>query len=93
MRGSIYVIYNFYMPELVKIGMTTRSIKHRLKELHNTSSPCEWECWNKIEIDNVELIEKKIHSKLRKHRVSINREFFKMDPYDAWEEVKNVCGV
>jgi len=92
-EGSIYIAGNQYMPELIKIGMTRRSIWRRLEEFHTTNSPCEWSCWYDFKTENADEVEKKIHKHFEKFRVSKNREFFKIDADDAWGEILKICDV
>jgi T5orf172 domain len=39
MRGYLYILSNSAMPNLFKIGFTTRTIKERIQELPSTGVP------------------------------------------------------
>lgn len=53
-EGIIYVLTNPSIPNLVKIGMTTRSeIEIRMSELYTTGFPVPFHCSYAGRVDNV----------------------------------------
>ena len=44
MEGSVYVLTNPAMPNMVKIGKTTRDVELRLADLYSTGVPLLFEC-------------------------------------------------
>ncbi len=74
--GYVYVLFNQSMPNYVKIGMTTRSVNERAKELSKTGVPGKWEVYFSIFVPSCEQVEKLVHKHLKKVRYSSNREFF-----------------
>ena len=44
MVGTVYVLTNPAMPDLVKIGKTTRDVQLRLADLYTTGVPYPFEC-------------------------------------------------
>lgn len=84
--GIVYVLSNSAMPNLVKIGMTTRNeIDSRMRELFSTGVPfpfeCEYAC--KVLAYDCSKIEKALHIAFHPYRVNASREFFKILPEQA----------
>jgi hypothetical protein len=84
--GIVYVLTNPAMPDLVKIGMTTRNeIDSRMRELYSTGVPfpfeCEYAC--KVLVCDCAKIEKALHVAFHPYRVNASREFFKILPEQA----------
>jgi len=78
--GYIYVISNPSMPNLLKIGYTTRNVKERIAELDSSSGVPEPFCIESVFASSApELEERRIHAALNEYRLSANREFFKLD--------------
>ena len=92
-QGWIYVLVNPSMPQnLVKIGMTTRNPKIRVKELSaKTAVPTPFQTIFKKEVANCEFVEKHIHNKLAKYRYQPNKEFFKLPPDKLIPFLEKVC--
>ena len=83
MDGTVYVLTNPAMPDLVKIGKTTRDISLRLADLYSTGVPLPFECEYAAKVKDVDGTEKAFHLGFKKDRVNIKREFFKIDPEQA----------
>lgn len=89
--GVVYVLTNDVMPGIVKIGMTKRKdVKARMNELYGTGVPlpfkCEYAC--SVEVDRCEELEHALHRAFHPYRINQNREFFKIEPYQAVELLK-----
>ena len=85
--GHIYILTNPAMPEFVKIGYTRKETRLRASELSNTSVPLPYEVYYEELVEYPSVIERLIHSQLNNYRVSPDREFFKVKPEHAEEEL------
>lgn len=84
---SVYVIKNLSFPNLLKIGRTTRDIKHRVNELSKqTGVPTPFVTVMKIRTDNSNDLEKSIHSHLNELRIP-NKEFFKISEEELYSKL------
>lgn len=90
--GYIYVLTNesFHKINWVKIGYTS-NIKKRIKDLSNTSVPLPYELYASYEIPASEEMEKSdkfLHALIESLNPSLrlvpNREFFEIEPEDAY---------
>lgn len=79
-RGYIYVLENKFMPELVKIGKSSRSGAERAKEIYrgSTGVPVEFDVVFEILSQDIDESERTIFEKLSGARVNGSREFFKI---------------
>lgn len=82
--GLIYVLTNECMPGLVKIGMTTQTIKARMSNLYGTGVPVQFECAFalRVPIDDLRKVEEIIHLTYEDVRKNPHREFFAIDDLD-----------
>ena len=58
MEGTVYVLTNPAMPNMVKIGKTTRDVELRLADLYSTGVPLPFECEYAAKVNNVDKTEK-----------------------------------
>jgi len=80
----VYVLTNEAMPNLVKIGKTTRSdIQTRMNELYSSGVPFQFECVYAVEVDDCSSVEKALHVAFNPSRVNPKREFFSIEPEQA----------
>lgn len=80
----VYILTNEAMPNLVKIGKTTRSdVKTRMNELYSSGVPFQFECAYAVEVDDCGTVEKALHVAFNPSRVNPKREFFSIDPEQA----------
>ena len=73
------------MPGLVKVGLTTHSVKKRASELYTTGVPIEFTIegsW-KVPEKSLAKAESELHQLLREYRYNRKREFFVVDPSEA----------
>ena len=91
-KGIIYILTNDSMPGLIKIGITNRPIKERLRELDTTQVPTPFNLYYAIEIEDYKNRERLIHQAYTKDRVRPNREFFKIEPECAVALLKAIGG-
>ncbi len=54
MEGSVYVLTNPAMPNMVKIGKTTRDLELRLADLYSTGVPLPFECEYAAKVKDVD---------------------------------------
>jgi hypothetical protein len=77
--GFLYIMINDAMPNLVKVGMTTRSPWERAAELSQpTGVPSPFQVKRAFPVIDVEIAETRSHAILerQKRRHSADREFF-----------------
>lgn len=89
--GYIYILTNeaFHKSNWVKIGYTV-NLEQRLKNLYNTSVPTPFEVYATYEVPaSVGIADKSLHRLIQKLnpelRLSENREFFEIEPWDAYD--------
>jgi len=92
MNGYVYILTNSSLPGIVKIGMTTNSPHDRAAQLSTTGLPHPFKVFGYVEVGNPRDIERRIHKKLYKNRVSKKREFFKISPQSALSLLEDVTG-
>ena len=78
--GVVYIVSNKNQRG-VKIGITTKSVEERIKQLNSTGVPGKFEPIAIFPSDNLKKHERKIHDKLTRCR--IEKEHFDIDPVDA----------
>lgn len=84
MPAIIYIFTNEAMPNLIKIGKTSRDdIQSRLDELYNshTGVPLPFTCHCKVAVEDADTVEKALHTAFDGDRVNPKREFFRTPPY------------
>lgn len=78
MAEIVYVLTNEAMPGIVKIGHTSGGVQERMRSLFSTSLPLPFECAYAAEVVDAMLVERTLHALFSDHRVSPNREFFRL---------------
>lgn len=76
MAGVIYILTTPFMPDIFKIGRTERNVEDRIKPLDTTSMPAPFRCVYAAEVNDVVIVEKRIHNIFIDKRIRRNREFF-----------------
>lgn len=77
--GFVYVLGNYSMPNIYKIGATTRTPSQRCNELSSsTSCPESFSLLIYAEVENPFAVEESLHRKFAKQSVNPYREFFKL---------------
>ena len=92
MHGYVYVLVNPSMPGLVKIGKTSKHPTERARELQQTGTPTPFLVVYHVYVNDMDYVEKEMHSRLNHSRQSTNREFFKVDSTTAIDELLDVAG-
>lgn len=88
-NGCVYILKNKYMPEIVKIGYTDRSLIDRCNELYTTGVPVAFEIFAYAITPNYKEFEQAIHQALASKRVNPQREFFLISPQNAFNTFVN----
>jgi hypothetical protein len=87
MSEAVYVLKNLSFPNLLKIGRTTRDIKHRVNELSKqTGVPTPFVAVMKIRTENSNDLEKLIHIHLNELRKP-NKEFFEISEEELYSKL------
>jgi hypothetical protein len=77
--GWIYILSNREFNELLKIGMTTRTVEQRAQEINGATGVAipfgVRRCWR---VSDPRLAEKLVHEVLSEHRLRGDREFFRV---------------
>lgn len=91
-EGIVYILSNPSMPNLVKIGMTTRSeVGARMSELYTTGVPVPFECSFAGKVANVKKVERAFHKAFGPYRINPNREFFEIEDAQAIGLLEIIC--
>lgn len=75
-EGYVYVLSNPSMPDLLKIGKTTRDPSQRANELYQTGVPTPFVVEREFFTPDCNVLEALAHKRFDKVRVSQSREFF-----------------
>ena len=92
----VYILVNAGYPNLVKIGMTIKTVGGRVMGLNASSTVDEWEAKFAIAVSkgNALKVEQLVHKFFASSRISSDkggsREFFKVDPLTAFDKVREV---
>jgi len=83
MAEIVYVLENEAMPGLIKIGRTNADLAVRIRNLYQTGVPLPFELFFACEVSDSAFVESQLHEAFGDHRVSKNREFFRLAPERA----------
>ena len=92
----IYVLTNPGYPDLVKIGMTERTVEGRVNRINATSTVNEWIPKFALPVSqgNAFRVEQQVHKFFSDKRVSSDlgneREFFQIDPLTAFDKIREI---
>lgn len=95
-KGYIYILTNqsFNRSNWIKIGYS-EDVDKRVNELSNTSVPLPFEVYATYEVPASQGMDKKIHSIIEKLnpnlRINSKREFFEIEPWDAYDILYNIA--
>lgn len=81
--GFVYVMINPAIPNLVKIGRTTRAASARAKQLRGTAIPEDFIVVYDELVTDCESVEERIHQRFDDRRYRANREFFQISIREA----------
>jgi hypothetical protein len=89
MQGIIYILTNPIMPGIIKIGKTTQEdVKVRMAQLYATGVPLPFECEYAAKVNNIDEVERALHTAFGPDRVNPRREFFEIEPIQAITIIK-----
>ena len=92
-QGYVYILTNpSFREDWVKIGMSSRPVDVRSKELDNTAVPLPFEIYATLKTAKYKLVEQKIHKqidRLTDLRIRKGREFFNVRPEMALEILRD----
>ncbi len=80
MAEIVYLLTNEAMSGLVKVGRTNADLAGRIRQLFQTGVPLPFELFYACEVVNSDTVEGLLHDAFGDHRVSRNREFFRISP-------------
>jgi hypothetical protein len=86
-RGWIYIITNSAMPDLVKVGYSTKDPVLRARELANTGAPRPYEVLYDALVDDPRSIESSVHAQLLERREG--KEWFRCTPSEALAAIRS----
>jgi hypothetical protein len=92
----VYVLINPNYPDLVKIGMTERTVSGRVKSINATSTVFEWVAKFALPVEpgTALRVEQQTHKYFADVRVDSDhgneREFFRIDPLTAFDKVREI---
>jgi hypothetical protein len=92
--GYVYILTNKgYAPNLLKIGMTTRTPQDRAREMFegSTGVPYPFKVAFSHRVSDCEQAERIVHARLGQFRAVHFREFFEVDLDVAISALKEVC--
>ena len=91
--GFVYILTNPSMPDLVKIGCTTRTPEDRAEEIsRGTGVPSKFHVAYKQPVSNPFETERLLHAHLAEQRVNQTREFFDLSLDEAIKLVHEIYG-
>ena len=76
-EGWVYVISNPAMPELVKVGFTTKHPRERARELNGTGVPDSFVAEYGVHVQSPNALERAVHDHLREIGLAAGKEWFK----------------
>lgn len=87
-RGWIYILSTREIPDLLKVGMTTRTIEERVSEINRATGVAipfgVRSCWR---VKDTAATERLVHLELQAFRIRGDREFFRIDYGEARKRV------
>jgi hypothetical protein len=86
----VYILSNPYMPGILKIGYTYNEPEERAAQLFKTGVPDEFIIAHRCKCFNGMRVEKAVHNHLKRKRIRMDREFFKIDLEEAIQVVENM---
>ncbi len=77
------------MPGIIKIGKTTQEdVKVRMAQLYATGVPLPFECEYAAKVNNIDEVERALHTAFGPNRINPRREFFEIEPIQAITIIK-----
>lgn len=90
-NGFIYILSKREEPEILKIGMTHRSVEQRVKEINSATGVLfPYSARGVFKVINPSEAEKAIFDELARYRIRKDREFFKIEYRHAMKIIKEL---
>lgn len=87
----VYILTNRSMPNMIKIGMTTRTVTERAREISKaTGVPTPWIPVFDYECYRSDLLEAELHEYFSECRVSNDREMFNIDVITVQNTIRDI---
>ena len=90
MKGWVYIITNKSMPDLIKVGFTTKDPDLRASELDNTGTPHPYVVEYEVLVENPKKNEQLSHANLKKYKE--NKEWFRCSLEQGILGIREVLG-
>jgi hypothetical protein len=88
--GYIYILSTREQRDVLKIGYTERTVEERIKEINSsTGVVIPYGCRAVWTVENASVVEKEIHAIFSDERIRNDREFFKIDFYEAFGRIND----
>jgi len=85
----VYVLINKSVPGMVKIGMTTKTVDERARQISaGTGVPTPWIPVYSFSCYRSDLLEEEVHEHFAVHRINAHREMFSIDSYTAQKVIE-----
>ena len=85
--GEVYFAVSRLLPDLKKLGGTSKTGPERVRQLATAGVPEPYECYRSIPVDDWLLVEKSMHEFFKEARVYPGKEFFLLSD----EDVDKIC--
>ncbi len=93
-RGTVYLLrtgtFTKQGKEIIKVGVTTKPLEQRIKQLYTTGVPFEFRVEKSFEIDYFRELERALHKLLVPFQLNQNREFFTEDALPYINEIVDI---
>ena len=94
MKELVYILTNeCFKEDVIKIGLTSRTIEERINELDWTSTPLPFEPYAVMQTKKYSGVENIMHTMFDANRIRQNREFFNVHPEKALKNLISVAKV
>ena len=90
-RGCVYILSNPSIPNLLKIGYTSKTARERAKEIDSTGVPTPFHVEYEAFVSNPKKTERKVHEILVDKRENDKREFFKCSIKEAVSTIRTTA--
>ena len=92
-HGFLYILATRNHPQLLKVGITQRTVQVRVKEINSaTGVAIPYGVRAVWRVDNASVVEMEIHALLAPFRVRADREFFEVDFFEASRLINDHLG-
>ena len=92
-KGYVYCVVNPSLPNVCKVGKTTRTVEERLHDLYSSGLIYPFRVVHQKYVEDCHETEKRLHTILRSRRIAKNREFFRYmeDDVKYYKDLFDTC--